>query len=158
MDAIDRKILSILIDRGRATLVEIGDQVGLSPPAVKRRIEHLERNGVIRGYAAIVDERAFGWRTEAFLEVFCAGDTSLPALRESLANHPEVVGAYTVAGDADALLPLRTADIAHLEQAIERIHSQPNVDRTKTQVVLTKLAERRDTGAGRTRDRRPRRR
>lgn len=142
-DELDRKILALLADSARLSLVEIGRRVALSPPAVKRRIERLERDGVIRGYRAVLDENAFGQGTEAFLEVFCAGETSLAALRRSLADHPEVLGAYTVAGDADAIVHLRTDDIEHLEQAIERIHAQPNVVRTKTQVVLTKLIERR---------------
>ena len=53
-----------------------------------------------------------------------------------------MVGAYTVAGDPEAILHVRTADIAHLERTIERIHREPNVARTKTQVVLTTLVER----------------
>jgi DNA-binding Lrp family transcriptional regulator len=148
LDELDRKILSLLVENARMTLAEIGARVALSPPAVKRRIERLERDGTIRGYSAVVDQGALGWRTEAFLEVFCEGDTSLGVLRRSLTDHPEVVGAYTVAGDPEAILHVRTADIPHLEQTIERIHSQPNVVRTRTQVVLTKLIERHVGGSG----------
>lgn len=64
------------------------------------------------------------------------------------ADRPEVVGAYTVAGDAEAILHVRTADIAHLERTIEHIHSHPHVLRTRTQVVLTTLVER-HRGSGR---------
>ena len=142
LDDIDRKILSILTEDARASLVEIGDRVALSSPAVKRRIDRLEREGTIRGYTALLDRGATGWTTEAFLEVFCEGDTSLPALRRALADHPEVVGAYTIAGDPEALVHVRAEDIAHLERVIERIHSQPNVVRTRTNVVLTTLVER----------------
>jgi DNA-binding Lrp family transcriptional regulator len=141
-DDLDRRILAILADDARASLVEIGERVALSAPAVKRRIDRLERQGTIRGYTALIDREALGWTTEAFLEVFCEGDTSLPALRRSLTEHPEVVGAYTVAGDAEAILHVRAADIPHLERTLERIHSQPNVVRTRTNVVLTTLVER----------------
>src|SRR3954447_12724181 len=147
MDALDRQILSLLMDSGRMSLVDVGERVGLSAPAVKRRVERLEREGTIRGYAAIVDEAALGWRTEAFLEVFCEGDISLEALRRSCAHHPEVAGAYMVAGDAEALVHVRTVDIPHLQATIERIHAEPNVVRTRTEVVLTKLVER-HLGAG----------
>ena len=132
----------MLLENARMSLVEIGNRVALSPPAVKRRIERLERDGIVRGYSAVVGQAALGWGTEAFLEVFCAGDTSLESLREMAAEQPEVVGAYTVAGDAEAILHVRTADMAHLERTIERIHAQPNVVRTRTQVVLTTLVER----------------
>lgn len=141
LDELDRKILACLIEDARASLVEIGARVALSPPAVKRRIDRLERDGTIRGYRAVVDQAALGWTTEAFLEVFCEGDTSLAALRRALGDHPEIVGAYTVAGDAEAIAHVRTADIPHLERTIERIHSQPNVVRTRTQIVLTRLTD-----------------
>lgn len=146
LDPLDRKILSILAEDGRASLVEIGRRVALSAPAVKRRIERLEHTGIIRGYAAVVDQRAMGTGTEAFLEVYCEGDTSLATLRRIVGGHPEVVGAYTVAGDAEALLHVRTRDIEHLEETLERIHAEPSVVRTRTQVVLTNLLERRGGG------------
>ncbi len=142
LDELDRQILALLSDDARASLVDIGERVSLSAPAVKRRIDRLERQGTIRGYTALLDRGATGWTTEAFLEVFCEGDTSLPALRRALADHPEVVGAYTVAGDPEAIVHVRAEDIAHLERVIERIHSQPNVVRTRTNVVLTTLVER----------------
>jgi DNA-binding Lrp family transcriptional regulator len=142
LDELDRRILAILSDDARASLVEIGERVSLSAPAVKRRIDRLEREGTIRGYTALVDREALGWTTEAFLEVFFEGDSSLPAVRRALADHPEVVGAYTVAGDPEAIVHVRTEDIPHLERVIERIHSQPNVVRTRTNVVLTTLVER----------------
>lgn len=145
---IDNKILSLLLENARMSLVEIGRRVGLSPPAVKRRIARMEREGSILGYSTVVDRAALSWGTEAFLEVFCEGDTSLEGLRRALADHPEVVGAYTVAGDPEAIVHVRTRDIAHLERTIERIHAQPNVVRTRTQVVLTKLVERPAGAAG----------
>ena len=142
LDDLDRRILALLLDNARASLVEIGEQVSLSAPAVKRRIDRLEQQGTIRGYTAVLDRSALGQTTEAFLEVFCEGDHSLATLRRALADHPEVVGAYTVAGDPEAIVHVRAADIPHLERVIERIHGQPNVVRTRTNVVLTTLAER----------------
>jgi DNA-binding Lrp family transcriptional regulator len=121
------------------SFAEIGKRISLSAPAVKRRVDRMEGDGTIEGYAAKVD---LGESTEAFLEVFCEGDTSLPTLRGSLTKQPEVVGAYTVAGDAEAILHVRCADMRALEQTIERLHAEPNIVRTRTQVVLTRLVER----------------
>jgi DNA-binding Lrp family transcriptional regulator len=139
-DDLDRQILALLLDNARASLVEIGERVSLSAPAVKRRIDRLEAEGTIRGYTAVLDQAAMGQTTEAFLEVFCEGDTA--TLRRTLADHPEVVGAYSVAGDPEAIVHVRATDIPHLERVIERIHGQPNVVRTRTNVVLTTLVER----------------
>ena len=142
LDSLDQQILAILLDDARASLVDIGERVSLSSPAVKRRIDRLEREGAIRGYTAVLDHSALGETTEAFLEVFCEGDTSLPTLRRTLADHPEVVGAYTVAGDPEAIVHVRVTDMPHLERVIERIHSQPNVVRTRTMIVLSVLVDR----------------
>jgi DNA-binding Lrp family transcriptional regulator len=59
-----------------------------------------------------------------------------------LAGHPEVVAAYTITGDADALLHLRVADAAHLEDALERIRAEPMVTQTRSVVVLSRLLDR----------------
>jgi DNA-binding Lrp family transcriptional regulator len=56
---------------------------------------------------------------------------------------PEVVSACTVTGSADALLHMLATDIAHLEQAMERIRQEPNVDHTESVIVLSRLIDRR---------------
>jgi hypothetical protein len=68
----------------------------------------------------VVDPTVLGWTTEAYVEVYCKGTVSPQDLRRTLEGVPEVVGACTVSGAADALLQLLAADIAHLERAIER--------------------------------------
>jgi DNA-binding Lrp family transcriptional regulator len=111
----------------------------LSAPAVKRRVDRLERDGVIRSYAAVIDPAAMGWHTEAFVELYCEGRMTAAEVRDAVFAHPEVQAAYTVAGEASALLHVRASDTAHLEQALERIRNAPGVIRTRTQVVLSEL-------------------
>ena len=64
------------------------------------------------------------------------------ALRETLVAEPEIVAAYTVTGDADALAQVRATDVAHLEAALERIRTDPAIARTKTIIVLSRLIAR----------------
>ncbi len=66
------------------------------------------------------------------------------ALSEAFAGEPEIVGAYTVTGDADALIQVRATDVAHLEAALERIRTNPGIARTKTIIVLSRLIARGD--------------
>jgi DNA-binding Lrp family transcriptional regulator len=66
------------------------------------------------------------------------------ALRETLAGEPEVVAAYTVTGEADALVHLRATDVGHLEATVERIRANPEIARTKTIIVLSRLITRDD--------------
>ena len=142
IDQIDQQIVALLRDNARRSFQDIGKRVSLSAPAVKRRVDRLEQEGVIRGYAANVDPAAFGWNTHAFVELFCEGRVSGAEVRDAVAGHPEVEGAYTIAGAPSAILHVRAADTQHLEKALERIRETPGVLRTQTQVVLSTLFER----------------
>ncbi len=142
MDAIDQSVLSCLLTDARATYAEIGDVVGLSAPAVKRRVDRLRETGAIRGFTALVDPAALGWTTEAYVEIYCKGTVAPAALRASLEKVPEVVGACTVSGGADALIHMLACDITQLERAIERVRDEPNVDHTRSVIVLSRLIDR----------------
>lgn len=144
MDELDRRIVAWLQRDGRASFREIGSAVGLSAPAVKRRVDRLREEGVITGFAALTDPRALGWTTEAFVALFCEGRTEPDRIRTAVAKHPEVVAAYTVTGDHDALVHLRVRDTSHLEDVLQRIRSEPIVTHTRSLVVLTRLLERAD--------------
>jgi DNA-binding Lrp family transcriptional regulator len=142
MDDIDRQIVALLRANARASFQSVGQEVSLSPPAVKRRVDRLEADGVIRSYAAVVDPSAMGWHTHALVSLFCEGRMAAAEVRDGVAGHPEVAAAYTVAGEASAILHVHAHDTAHLEEALERIRDTPGVTRTQTQVVLSTLFER----------------
>ena len=142
MDELDRSILGCLLRNARATYAEIGDEVNLSAPAVKRRVDRLLRSGAIRGFTALIDPTVFGWQTEAYVEVYCKGTVSPEELRRSLEAVPEVVEASTISGAADALVHMLAADVQHLEQALERIRDERNVDHTESVIVLSRLVNR----------------
>jgi DNA-binding Lrp family transcriptional regulator len=142
MDQIDHRIVALLRENARRSFQDIGERVALSAPAVKRRVDRLERDGVIRGYSANVDPSALGWNTHAFVELFCEGSLSGAEVRDAVAEHPEVEGAYTIAGAPSAILHVRAADTGHLEEALERIRDAAGITRTQTQVVLSTLFER----------------
>jgi DNA-binding Lrp family transcriptional regulator len=142
LDDIDRGILTVLESDGRATFAEIGDTVGLSAPAAKRRVDRLVADGVISGFTALVDPAALGWGTEAFVEVRCHGNVAPAELRRAWQGIPEIVGAYTVTGPADALLHLRARDVSHLEEAVERVREEANISATDSVIVLSRLVDR----------------
>src|SRR6266508_3119282 len=142
MDTIDQRIVALLRSDARRSFQSIGAEVSLSAPAVKRRVDRLEAAGVIAGYSAIVDPARFGWDTHAFVALYCEGRMAAAEVRAAVEHHPEVEAAYTVAGEASAMLHVRARDTAHLEQALERIRDHPGVSRTQTQIVLSTLFER----------------
>jgi DNA-binding Lrp family transcriptional regulator len=142
-DDLDQQIVAYLVDHGRATFAEVGEQVGLSAPAAKRRVDRLVAEGTITGFTAIVDPEATGAAMEAFIELHCRGRTSPDALSAIAAPHPAVIEAYSVTGEADALLHLRCTGVEELEATLERIRADERVVRTSTVIVLSRLLRRR---------------
>ena len=147
LDDIDARIITALIRDARASYATVGHEVGLSAPAVKRRVDRLLAAGAITGFSARVDPVAMGWTTEAYVELFCGGRTSPSEIAAAVRRYPEVVDACTVTGEADALVHIRAADIRHFEQVMERIGAEPFVVRTRSVIVLSRLIERADSFA-----------
>ena len=137
VDAIDGRILGLLEENARQTFGEIGRKVGLSAPAVKRRIDRLEASGVIRGYTTIVDHAYLGESVEAFAELRFAGSTRVDDIEEIALDAPEIKAIFTVAGDPDALAWIRVSDVQDLKRVIDRLRSSGKVTGTKTLMVLS---------------------
>ena len=138
-DELDRKIVAALIANARASYAEIGADIGLSATAVKRRVERMRENDVITGFTATVRPAALGWRTEAYVEVYCDSAAPPRRLAEVVRNHPEITAAMTVTGGADALLHVRATDVEHFEEVLERIRTEPFIRKTISYMVLTHL-------------------
>jgi Lrp/AsnC family leucine-responsive transcriptional regulator len=142
MDDADRRILALLVDDGRRTYDDIAQRVSLSAPAVKRRVDRLRLSGAIRGFTAVLDHSALGEHTEALVELFFSPGTQLDEVADTLSEHPEVLEAWSVTGEADAIARVRTQDNADLERLIRELQRNGHVVRTRSQVVLSRLVER----------------
>jgi DNA-binding Lrp family transcriptional regulator len=139
IDATDRQILALLVEDGRRTYDDIGRHVALSAPAVKRRVDRLREGGALQGFTAVVDHAALGDRTEALVELFFAPGTLLDQVARILKRHPEVVEAWSVTGEADAIARVHTEDNAGLERLIMELQRDGRLQRTRSQVVLSRL-------------------
>ena len=137
IDAIDGRIVRLLQQNARRTFGSIGQEVGLSAPAVKRRVDRLEATGVIRGYTALVDHAYLGQAVEAFAELRFAGSTRVDDIEDIALDVPEVHAIFTVAGDPDALAWIRVSDVQDLKRVIDRLRSSGKVTGTKTLMVLS---------------------
>lgn len=142
IDEIDRQIMTLLTDNARSSFREVGAVVGLSAPAVKRRVDRLVAGGVITGFSARLSAEALGRRAQALVSVTYAGNVTPAQIRAILEPIPEVVAAYTVSGDADVLVHIRAADMAAFEQALERLRATAAVARTESTIVLSTLLDR----------------
>lgn len=142
VDKIDRDILALLVEDGRRTYDDVASRVSLSAPAVKRRVDRLRRDGVLRRFTAVVDHAALGATTEALVELFFSPGTLLDAVATTLRRHPEVVEAWSVTGEADAIARVRTLDNGDLERLIMELQRDGLVVRTSSQVILSQLVVR----------------
>lgn len=142
MDDLDAGILEELRQNARASYGDIGARIGLSASAVKRRVDRLVADGIIRGFTIQVDPAVDGLATEAYVELFCRGTVAPRELKRILSGVPEVVDAGTVTGSADAIVHMRSRDIPSLENALERVRVAPNVDHTRSAIVLSRLINR----------------
>src|SRR5215216_6200340 len=147
MDGLDRQILALLVEDGRRTYDDIGRRVSLSAPSVKRRVDRLRSSGALEGFTAVVDHGAMGWNTEALVQLFFRPGTQLDEVAKILREHPEVVEAWSITGDADAIARVRTEDNEALERLIMDLQRNGMVIRTRSQVVMSRLVGR--VGEGR---------
>lgn len=136
LDGTDLEILALLQADGRRSVADMATRVTLSAPAVKRRIDRLERNGVITGYTALVDHAALGRPLEAFCELRFSGTTRVGDIASIGQGIPEVHAVFTMAGDPDALVWIRVRDVSDLRRVIDLLRRSGKVTGTKTLMVL----------------------
>lgn len=135
LDEIDRALLDLLRRSARTPISELARAVNLSPAPVSRRIERLERHGVIRGYVTVIDDQVVG-DLDAFVEIRLTGDTETGVLEEDLRTMDEVQNFFTVAGDPDVLVRLRVRDVDHLQRVVNTIRRTGKATGTKTLIVM----------------------
>jgi len=138
-DKINQQILHELIRDGRISNLELADRVGLSPSACLRRVQDLERRGVIRGYRAVVDPAATGGGFTAYVAVGLSEHTkaSQEAFERAIARAPEVRECHNVTGAVEYLLRIEVADLAAYKQFhTEVLGTLPQVTAITSYVVM----------------------
>jgi Lrp/AsnC family leucine-responsive transcriptional regulator len=136
LDETDLEIIDLLRQDARRTLADVAERVALSAPAVKRRVDRLEREGVITGYTVLVDHALLGRPLQAFTELRFAGNLPVDQIAGIAEGIPEVQTIFTTAGDPDALAWIRVRDVDDLKRVIDLLRRSGRVTGTKTLMVL----------------------
>jgi Lrp/AsnC family transcriptional regulator, leucine-responsive regulatory protein len=136
IDATDLEIIDLLRADARRTFADVAERVSLSAPAVKRRVDRLERDGVIKGYTVLVDHALLGRPLQAFTELRFAGNLPVDQIAHIAEDIPEVQTIFTTAGDPDALAWIRVRDVDDLKRVIDLLRRSGRVTGTKTLMVL----------------------
>ena len=142
LDDIDRHILRLMQENCRLPLAKIGDQVGLSPPAVLERVKKLEDSGVIMGYRAVLNARLVGKDVTAFIGVSIGHPKAIGRFEKEMEALDDVLECHHVTGSHTLLLKVKTQNTSSLEELISRVRSIEGVVRTETMVVLSTHTER----------------
>ena len=146
IDKLDRAILRRLQANGRETYDVIGEQVGLSPSAVLRRVKRLEDGGVIDRYVALVQPETVGLGLTAYLNVRLEKYTEtskrnpMDVFRASVQTWPEVVECVSLTGEMDYLMRVVVADMQHYTRFVmDTLLKHPSVQDCKTSFVMDRV-------------------
>lgn len=146
LDKLDKAILRALQDNGRETYDVVGEQVGLSPSAVLRRVKRMEESGIIDRYVALVRPESVGLGLTAYINVRLEKHTEhhkrnpMDVFRASVQGWPEVVECVALTGEMDFLLRVVVEDMAHYSRFImDTLLKHASVQDCKTSFVLDRV-------------------
>ncbi len=142
LDEIDKRILRELQANARISNVELAARVGLSPSPCLRRVRELERRGVIRRYATLLDPNAVGLGVSVFVQVSLEQQVEkrLEEFERAIRARPEVMECYLMTGDADYLLRVVVPDLPAFERfLLEALTRIPGVASIKSSFALKQV-------------------
>ena len=141
LDAIDRKILTVLQQDASLSVAEIGDRVGLSSTPCWKRIQRLEADGVIQRRVALVDQNKIGLGISVFVSVESAdhSDAWLRKFADAVSAMPEVMEFYRMAGDVDYMLRVVVPDIAGYDTFYKRLISTVALKNVTSRFAMEKI-------------------
>lgn len=140
LDETDLALLSALREDGRASHRDLSAKTGLALATVNRRIRRLEKNGVIKGYSAIIDPFRVGWELNVIIGLRIEKG-HLRATQEAIAKDPRVFSVYDVTGEWDGMVLARVRNRADLDDLAKTTLSSEHIQRTNTMVVLHTVQE-----------------
>jgi len=140
LDASDRLLVEALRRDARQSHRQLAVATGLSLGTVNRRIHRMEKDGVIRGYHAIIDPRALGYDLTVIVGLRI-DKGFLRTVQRSIAEDARVFGVYDVTGEWDGFVLARLRNRQDLDDLVKSTLSMPHIQRTSTMVVLETVLE-----------------
>ena len=134
MDDIDAKILNLLSADAMTSATDIGAAVGLSIPAVNKRIQKLKKDGKLKKFTILTDGKAVGKPLTAYILVIMQSDSE--ALMEYIAGDPDVLECAAVTGEYDYIIKVCAADVEALETKLLCLKRQKGVIKSHTMLSL----------------------
>jgi len=140
MDETDVKILRSLVSDARLSSRQVSKNSGVSIGTVLTRMKRMEKEGVVRGYSAVVDHEKLGYMLTALIEITVSKGRLLE-MENEIARMPNVCAVYDVTGLTDAFVVAKFKSREDLSSFAKRLLAMPYVERSNTHVVLTTIKE-----------------
>ncbi|GFE74044.1 MULTISPECIES: Lrp/AsnC family transcriptional regulator [Novosphingobium] len=144
LDLFDRKIIAALQEDARMPVAQVAERTALSATPVSRRIKRLEDDGVILGYAPVLDPRKLGFELEAYVLINLNAhiDENITRFEQAIRDNPYVIACHAVTGDMDYLVHIIARDVEHLSQVtLKTLVRIPGVRDVKSSIVLEAIKE-----------------
>ncbi len=144
LNTIDKNIIRVLQKNGRTSFAELSRKVGLSPTPCKERVKRLEREGVIKGYTALINPDYLSAGLVVFVQISLSrtAQDTFEAFREAAISLPEIQECYLVSGSFDYLLKARVADMgAYRTFYGETLLTLPGVQDCTSYVVMEEVKD-----------------
>jgi DNA-binding Lrp family transcriptional regulator len=139
---LDAELINALLSDGRASLRSLAEDLDVSVTTVSNHLSDLEEDGVIEGYAPIVNYEKVGYDVTAIIQLKVEGD-SLPDITDRLEGHKQMVSVYEVTGEFDVIAVAKFEDTDDMNDEIKSILTDPDINETNTSVVLNAPVENR---------------
>jgi len=143
LDGIDKRILRHLMEDARTPILEIARDIGISGAAIHQRLRKLEKSGLISGSKFVINPKALGYRTMAYIGIYLDKAMSNPKAVKELEKIPEVLECHYTTGDWSILIKVLCRDNEHLMQLLnKKIQQIEGVSRTETFISLAQQIDR----------------
>ena len=139
---LDAELINALLADGRASLRSLAEELDVSVTTVSNHLSDLEDDGVIRGYAPVIDYEEVGYDVTAIIQLKVEGD-ALPDITDRLEDRKQVVSVYEVTGDYDIIAVAKFEDTDDMNDEIKTVLTDPDVNESNTSVVLNAPVENR---------------
>lgn len=144
LDDIDKALLRKLMAEGRTSWAQLASEVGLTAPSVTERVRKLERDGVVRGFEAVVDPAHVGYGLLAYISISMSVAHDPPEFFERIRATPQVQECHLLTGEYDYLLKVLCRSSEHLYEILQIVQAWPGVGHTRSSLVLKTEKDTRD--------------
>jgi DNA-binding Lrp family transcriptional regulator len=140
MDGLDLQILESLNENARKSFRDIAKELKVSLSTVSNRVHKLEEDGVIKGYAPIIDAHKTGYDLQAVVGIRISKG-KLINTQKRIAKDKRVFAVYDVTGDWDSVVMARFQNRDELDKFIKKVLTMEFIERSNTQVVLNTVKD-----------------